>query len=100
MRPKTLLILLVVVLGLGSFIWFYERKLPSSRSAGARKAGPPGRRESDVTAVTLQSSKGTVRFERVARRLKRTKRTTRTQRTRQRVGRWKRRRSLSPSGGS
>ena len=28
-----LLILLVVVLGLGSFIWFYERKLPSEKRA-------------------------------------------------------------------
>ena len=30
MRPRTLLILLVLVLGLGAFIWFYERELPSS----------------------------------------------------------------------
>ncbi len=30
MRPRTLLVLLVVVAALGAFIWFYERDLPSS----------------------------------------------------------------------
>jgi hypothetical protein len=67
MRPKTLLILLVAVLGLGSFIWFYERKLPSSeKRVELEKRVLQDVEKDDVTAVTLQSSKGTVRFERVA----------------------------------
>lgn len=67
MRPKTLLILLVAVLGLGSFIWFYERKLPSSeKRVELERRVLQDVEKDDVTAVTLQSSKGTVRFERVA----------------------------------
>jgi hypothetical protein len=66
MRPKTLLILLVVVLGLGSFIWFYERKLPSSeKRAELEKRVLQEVEKDDVTAVTIETSKGTVRFERV-----------------------------------
>jgi hypothetical protein len=66
MRPKTLLILLAAVLGLGAFIWFYERKLPSSeKRAELEKRVFQDVEKDDVTAVTLQSSKGTVRFERV-----------------------------------
>ncbi|HSF42778.1 MAG TPA: hypothetical protein VLT87_23435, partial [Thermoanaerobaculia bacterium] len=66
MRPKTLLILLVVVLGLGSFIWFYERKLPSSeKRAELEKRVLQEVEKDDVTAVTIEASKGTVRFERV-----------------------------------
>ncbi len=30
MRPRTLLVLFVLVIGLGSFIWFFERDLPST----------------------------------------------------------------------
>lgn len=30
MKPRTLLVLAILVVGLGSFIWFYERELPSS----------------------------------------------------------------------
>lgn len=67
MRPKTLLILLVVVLGLGAFVWFYERKLPSSeKRAELEKRVLQDVEKEDVLAVTVQSSKGTVRFERVA----------------------------------
>ncbi|HKV10745.1 MAG TPA: DUF4340 domain-containing protein, partial [Thermoanaerobaculia bacterium] len=66
MRPKTLLILLVVVLGLGAFIWFYERKLPSSeKRAELEKRVLQEVEKEDITAVTIEASKGTVRFERV-----------------------------------
>ena len=39
MKPRTLLVMLVLVLGLGAFVWFYERKLPSSeeREENAKK---------------------------------------------------------------
>jgi len=66
MRPRTLLILLAAVLVLGAFIWFYERKLPSSeeRTALQKKVLPIEKAE--VTAVTIESPKsGTVRLERI-----------------------------------
>jgi hypothetical protein len=66
MKPRTLLVLLVVVLGLGSYIWFYERELPSSeeRAELDKKALPL--KKDEVTAVTLQSDAGTVRLEKVS----------------------------------
>jgi hypothetical protein len=65
MKPRTLLVLLVVVLGLGSYIWFYERELPSSeeRAELEKKALPL--KKDEVTAVALQSDAGTVRLEKV-----------------------------------
>jgi hypothetical protein len=66
MKPRTLLVLLVIVLGLGAFIWFYERKLPSSeKRAELEKRVFADLEKGDVTAVTLQGAKGTVRLERV-----------------------------------
>jgi Domain of unknown function (DUF4340) len=66
MRPRTLLVLLVIVLGLGAFIWFYERELPSSeKRAELEKRVLADVEKEDITAVTLQGAKGTVRFERV-----------------------------------
>jgi hypothetical protein len=66
MRPRTLLILLVIVLGLGAFIWFYERELPSSEErAELEKRVFADLEKEDVTAVTLWGAKGTVRLERV-----------------------------------
>ncbi|HYO14144.1 MAG TPA: DUF4340 domain-containing protein [Thermoanaerobaculia bacterium] len=66
MRPRTLLVLLVIVLGLGAFIWFYERELPSSEQrAELEKRVLTDVEKDDVTAVTLQGAKGTVRLERV-----------------------------------
>ena len=66
MRPRTLLVLLVIVLGLGAFIWFYERELPSSeKRAELEKRVLAEVEKEDVTAVTLQGAKGTVRLERV-----------------------------------
>jgi hypothetical protein len=64
-KPRTLLILLVLVLGLGAFIWFYERDLPSSeeRTEQARRVLPV--EKEDVTAVAIESAAGPVRLERV-----------------------------------
>jgi len=65
MRPRTLLILLVVVLALGSFIWFYERKLPSTEERTQLAKKVLEIQKDDVKAVTIESKAGTVRLERV-----------------------------------
>src|SRR5215218_5132147 len=65
MRPRTLLVLLVLVAGLGTFIWFYERELPSSEERAKIEKKVLQVEKDDVTAVTLQSESGTVRMERV-----------------------------------
>jgi hypothetical protein len=65
MKPRTLLVLLVLVLGLGAFIWFYERKLPSSEErVKIGKKVFNELQEDEVTAVAIDSAKGTVRLER------------------------------------
>lgn len=65
MRPRTLLILLLVVLGLGAFIWFYERELPSSeeRAENAKRVLPLEKDE--IRKVTVEAPSGKVVFERV-----------------------------------
>jgi uncharacterized protein DUF4340 len=65
MKPRTLLVLLVVVLALGAFIWFYERKLPSTEERTELAKKVLRLEKDDVTALTLESSKGQVRLERV-----------------------------------
>lgn len=65
MKPRTLLVLLVLVAGLGSFIWFYERELPSSEERAKLEKRVLQVEKEDVTAVTLQSDSGTVRMEQV-----------------------------------
>jgi hypothetical protein len=65
MKPRTLLVLLVLVLGLGAFIWFYERELPSSEErVKIGKKVFNELQEDEVTAVAIDSAKGTVRLER------------------------------------
>jgi hypothetical protein len=64
MRPRTLLILLAAVLALGAFIWFYERELPSSEERAKLQRKVLAIEKDDVTAVTIDSSKGRVRLER------------------------------------
>lgn len=66
MRPRTLLILLAVVLGLGAFIWFYERELPSSEEREEMGKRVLSLEKEEVTGLTLESPKGTVRLERQA----------------------------------
>ncbi|HYG65174.1 MAG TPA: DUF4340 domain-containing protein, partial [Thermoanaerobaculia bacterium] len=65
MKPRTLLILLAVVLGLGAFIWFYERDLPSSEEREEQSRKVLAVEKDDVRAVTLETAAGTVHLERV-----------------------------------
>src|SRR5437868_11901001 len=64
MKPRTLLILFCVLLGLGAFIWFYERKLPSSdeRAEIAKKVVPV--KKDDVQGLTLETASGKVVLQR------------------------------------
>ena len=64
MKPRTLLVLLVLVLGLGAFIWFYERKLPSSEERETLGKKVFALEKGDVTAVAIDAPKGSVRLER------------------------------------
>jgi len=64
MKPRTLLVLLVLVLGLGAFIWLYERKLPSSEERETLGKKVFALEKGDVTAVSIEASKGAVRLER------------------------------------
>ena len=66
MRPRTLLVLLAVVLALGAFIWLYERELPGSeeREELAKRA-VPGLADAEVTAVVVEQGEWRVRIERV-----------------------------------
>ncbi len=66
MRPRTLLILLAIVLVLGAFIWFYERKLPSSEERAELGKRVFSLEKDDVTALTIDAEKGSVRLERVS----------------------------------
>ncbi|MFL6233980.1 MAG: DUF4340 domain-containing protein [Thermoanaerobaculia bacterium] len=63
MKPRTLLILLVLVLGLGAFIWLYERKLPSSEERETLGKKVFALEKGDVTAVAIEAPKGAVRLE-------------------------------------
>ena len=64
MKPRTLLILFCVLLGLGAFIWFYERKLPSSdeRTEIAKKVVAV--KKDDVQGLTLETAGGKVVLQR------------------------------------
>ena len=64
MRPRTLLILLVLVLGLGAFIWFYERELPSSEKRAEQAKKVLSFDKDEVRKVTLESPTGRIVFER------------------------------------
>ena len=65
MKPRTLLILLAVVLGLGAFIWFYERDLPSSEEREEQSRKVLAVEKDDIREVTLETAAGTVHLERV-----------------------------------
>ncbi|MEO6191933.1 MAG: DUF4340 domain-containing protein [Thermoanaerobaculia bacterium] len=65
MKPRTLLILLAVVLALGAFIGFYERKLPSSEERATLGKKVLELDKEEVTAVAIDSPKvGKIRLER------------------------------------
>src|ERR1700730_14311682 len=60
MRPRALLVFLSLVVVLGAFIWFYERKLPSSdERANLTKKVLPVKKD-DIRGVTLESAAGRV----------------------------------------
>jgi hypothetical protein len=64
-RPRTLLVLLVLVVGLGLFIRFYEHDLPSSEERAQRAKKILDFKKEDVTAVTIEGNGTLVRVERV-----------------------------------
>lgn len=65
MKPRTLLVLFLLVAGLGAFVWFYERDLPGTDERAERaKQLLPDLDSGDVTALELTSEKGTVSLER------------------------------------
>ncbi len=65
MKPRTLLILLLLVAGLGSFIAFFERKMPSSeeRAAQAKKIFSFG--PGDVRSLAIEREGTPLAFERI-----------------------------------
>lgn len=64
MKPRTLLILALVVALLGAFIWFFERDLPGSDElAEQAKKVLGGLETADVTAVEIAWEDRTVRLE-------------------------------------
>ncbi len=56
MRPRSLLILFLVVAGLGAFVWFYERELPSTdeRAEQAKKVLPVEAEK--ITELVIEST--------------------------------------------
>lgn len=66
MKPRTLLVLLVLVLGLGAFVYFFERKLPSSDERTARAKKVLDLESDNVHALVLEAEGKVVRLEREA----------------------------------
>lgn len=64
MKPKTLLVLGALVAALGSFVWFYERRLPSSDERAEQAKKVLTLKTADVTAVEIRRGTETVRLER------------------------------------
>ncbi len=58
MRPRTLLVLLILVLALGAFIRFYERDLPSSDERAQRAKKVLDFKKDQVTRVRLTTTGG------------------------------------------
>lgn len=66
MKPRTLLVLLLLVVGLGAFIWFYERELPGSEERVERAKRVLGELEADqVTALAIEAGGERIRLEKV-----------------------------------
>src|SRR6185436_18805615 len=65
MKPRTLLILLLLVAGLGSFIAFYERKMPSSEERGSRAKKIFSFGPGDVRSLAIERQGAPLAFERV-----------------------------------
>ncbi|MEM7049160.1 MAG: DUF4340 domain-containing protein [Acidobacteriota bacterium] len=65
MKPRNLLILFLLVAGLGAYIYFVERDLPSSEERATRsKQLFAGLESDDLVGVTLESEGQSVRLER------------------------------------
>src|SRR5436309_1733766 len=64
MKPRTLLILFCILLGLGAFIWFYERKLPSSDERAEIAKKVVAVKKDDVLGLTLETTGGKVVLQR------------------------------------
>lgn len=61
MRPRSLLILFLLVAGLGAFVWFYERDLPGTDERAERaKRLLPDFDADEVTGLEVTTEKGTV----------------------------------------
>ena len=56
MKPKTLLVLAALVAALASFVWFYERKLPSSEERAAQSKKVLTLKSADVESVLRASA--------------------------------------------
>ncbi len=64
MRPRALLLLALLVAGLGAFIWFYERELPSSEERAERSKRLLPFEASEVEAVLVEQGERRFRLER------------------------------------
>ena len=65
MQYLRLLILLVLVVGLGSFIWFYERHLPTTEEAARQASRVLGAlQREEIQALEITNAHGTFRIER------------------------------------
>lgn len=63
MKPRSLLVLLGVVLALGAFVWFFERKLPSTEEAKAQeKKVLAGIEADEVREVRIEREGATVKL--------------------------------------
>ncbi|HEV8629956.1 MAG TPA: DUF4340 domain-containing protein [Thermoanaerobaculia bacterium] len=63
MRPRSLGVLALVVLALGAFVWFYERKLPTTAEAKAQaKKLLPGVEADEVREVVIERGGQKVRL--------------------------------------
>ncbi len=64
MQPRTLLVLALVVLALGAFIFFYEKDLPSTDERTAREKKVLRLAEDDVESILIEWDDQQVRLER------------------------------------
>lgn len=66
MRPKTLLVLLVLVAGLGSFIWFFERDLPGSDERAQLEKRVLAVEAEEITELIIERAGAVARLSRPA----------------------------------
>lgn len=66
MQPRTLAVLLLLVIGLGGFIFFYEKDLPSTDERREQQKKVLRIEQDDVRGLTIEWPDGKVRLERQA----------------------------------